>query len=55
MLPHSGHGYKQAPYEPISKETYEKRLSEYEQPSFDMVEGNVPVGSKYCTGDKCQL
>ena len=55
MLPHSGHGYAQAPYEKIDKETYEKRLLEYKHPSFNKVEGNVPVGSNYCTGDNCQL
>lgn len=55
MLPHSGHGYAQAPYEPIDKETYERRLGKYKQPQFSGVKGNVPVGSKYCSGDKCEL
>lgn len=55
MLPHSGHGYKQAPYEPIDKETYEKRLKEYHLPNFANVKNNKPVGSKYCTGDRCEL
>ena len=55
MLPHSGHGYAQAPYEPIDKETYEKRLSSYSRPNFDKVKDNIPVGIRYCTGDKCTL
>ena len=55
MLPHSGHGYAQAPYEPIDEETYKKRLSEYKNPDFSNVSGNVPVGSKFCSGDKCEL
>lgn len=55
MLPHSGHGYKQAPYEPCSREEYLERKSSYKRPKFDRVKGNVPVGSKYCTGDKCMV
>ena len=55
MLPHSGHGYAQAPYEPIDKEKYEQLLSKYTLPKFENVAGNVPVGSKFCTGDKCEM
>lgn len=55
MLPHSGHGYAQAPYSPCTKEEYEKRRAEYNTPDFNKVKGNIPVGSKYCTGDKCML
>lgn len=55
MLPHSGHGYAQAPYEPITKEIYEKRLETYRQPEFSAVSGNVPTGTKYCSNDSCEL
>lgn len=55
MLPHSGHGYAQAPYEPVSKEVYEERLAKYGVPDFSKVKGNVPVGSKFCSGDTCEL
>lgn len=55
MLPHSGHGYKQAPYEPIDEETYNTRLSLYAKPKFDNVKGNVPEGSRFCSGDTCEL
>ena len=55
MLPHAGHGYAQAPYEPISKEVYEKRCSEFKMPEFDTVVGNIPEGSKFCSGDRCEL
>jgi len=55
MLPHSGHGYVQAPYSPCTKEEYEKRRTAYSTPDFNKVKGNIPVGSKYCTGDKCML
>lgn len=54
MLPHSGHGYAQAPYEPIDEETYKTRLSQYNL-DFTKVTGNVPVGSKFCSGDTCEL
>uniref|UniRef100_A0A6C0LUV5 ribonucleoside-triphosphate reductase (thioredoxin) n=1 Tax=viral metagenome TaxID=1070528 RepID=A0A6C0LUV5_9ZZZZ len=55
MLPHSGHGYVQAPYEPITVEEYETRRNAYTIPDFDNVKGNVPVGSKFCEGDKCNI
>jgi ribonucleoside-diphosphate reductase alpha chain len=54
MLPHSGHGYAQAPYEPIDEATYKRRRTEYGRPNFGEVVDNVPVGSKYCSGDKCE-
>ena len=55
MLPHSGHGYAQAPYEPIDKEEYERRKNSYTIPDFNKVKDNVPVGSKFCSGDTCEL
>jgi intein/homing endonuclease len=53
MLPYSGHGYAQAPYEPIDKETYLELLSKYKKINFDKVTGNVPDGSKFCNNDTC--
>lgn len=55
MLPHSGHGYAQAPYEPITVEQYEERLAGYGRPKFEKVSGSVPIGSKFCDGDHCEL
>lgn len=55
MLPHAGHGYKQAPYEPITKEKYDELLEKYGIPNFDSIIDNVPEGSKFCTGDTCML
>jgi ribonucleoside-triphosphate reductase len=55
MLPHTGHGYAQAPYEPITAEEYEKRKAAYSNPKFDNVKGSVPDGSKFCDGDSCVL
>ena len=55
MLPHSGHGYAQAPYEPIDEEKYNELKNSYKLPDFDKVEGNVPIGSKFCSGDTCEL
>ena len=55
MLPHSGHGYAQAPYEPIDKQTYENRLKQFNLPNFRDVKNNVPSGSKFCSGDTCEL
>ena len=55
MLPHAGHGYAQAPYEPISFEEYKKRLNAFKYPTYEKVQNNTPVGSKFCSGDKCEL
>lgn len=55
MLPHSGHGYKQAPYEPINEETYNARKDAYRQPDFSNMKNSVPSGSKYCSGDQCEM
>ena len=55
MLPHSGHGYRQAPYEKISVDEYEKRKNEFKPIDYKSVRGNVPVGSKFCSGDTCEL
>ena len=54
MLPHSGHGYAQAPYEPLTFEEYEKRKSQFKPIDYKSVQGNVPEGSKYCSGDTCE-
>lgn len=55
MMPINKGVYAQAPYEHITKEEYEKRLSEFQYPKYETVKGNVPVGSKYCSGDQCEL
>jgi len=53
MLPHSGHGYKQAPYEPITEEQYVKLKDSYTSPKFDNVKHNVPEGSSFCSTCEC--
>jgi intein/homing endonuclease len=55
MLPHAGHGYAQAPYEPITEEEYNNRKSKIGKPNFSNVKENVPQGSKFCSGDTCEL
>jgi intein/homing endonuclease len=55
MLPHSGHGYAQPPYEPITFEQYEKRKNEFKHIDYKSVRDNVPAGSKFCSGDTCEL
>ena len=55
MLPYSDHGYVQAPYEPINEEQYNKLKNSYNLPNFSKVINNVPVGSRFCTGDICEL
>jgi hypothetical protein len=55
MLPHSGHGYAQAPYTPITEEEYNKRKGNIKIIDYKSVRGNVPSGSKFCSGDTCEL
>lgn len=55
MMPTNKGVYAQAPYEAIDKEEYEKRIAEFNYPTYASVKGNVPEGSKYCSGDKCEL
>lgn len=55
MLPHSGHGYAQAPYEPITEEKYNELYGSYGSPEFDQVRNNVPEGSMFCSGDTCEI
>ena len=55
MLPHSGHGYQQPPYEPITFEQYEKRKNEFKPIDYKSVKGNIPSGSKFCSSDNCEL
>jgi len=52
FLPYSGHGYEQAPYEPISKEQYEAMCA-----NIVSVMEAAPheTDDKYCDGDKCTI
>ena len=54
FLPHSGHGYLQAPYEPIDRETYEATKAGYGVLDFnDAVE--LPKPDMYCENDTCEM
>jgi intein/homing endonuclease len=55
MLPHSGHGYAQAPYEKISVDEYNRRKNEFKPIDYKSVKNNVPSGSKFCSSDNCEL
>ena len=47
-------GYVQAPYEPITKETYEKLISNIKPiQRFDSDSGGS--GTKFCTNDSCTI
>ena len=53
MFPHSDHNYAQAPYEHIDEEEYNRRLKDI-RVDFKTLRGNIPEGSKYCSGDTCE-
>jgi hypothetical protein len=47
-------GYKQAPYEPISKEEYEKTIKKI-KPLQRIEGGEGGAGTKFCTNDTCTI
>ena len=47
-------GYEQAPYEPITKEHYEK-VSKNITPVVRFEDDEGGVGSKFCTNDTCTI
>lgn len=51
FLPISDHGYKQAPYETITEEVYNKMISKIKKPNFSNVINETAVGDKFCTND----
>lgn len=60
LLPYSGHGYAQAPYEPITKERYEemaaKILAKPQEIYFeDNAKGAELIGGQDCAGGACPI
>lgn len=56
LLPHSPKGaYAQMPEEGISKEEYERRLSEIRPVDWDQFKGSDGQDEAYCTADYCQI
>lgn len=53
FLPISEHGYAQAPYETISKETYESLVSQI-KPML-LSSDSHEVDDKFCDGDSCEI
>ena len=45
-------GYKQAPYEPITKEQYDEMIKGYQSSVLKQMSG---IGSKFCTNDTCEM
>ncbi|MHA1719116.1 MAG: fused protease/ribonucleoside-triphosphate reductase [Promethearchaeota archaeon] len=54
MLPLTESGYKQMPYETISKEEYEKRIAVL-KPIKTWKTAEKGAGTVYCDGDSCQI
>jgi ribonucleoside-triphosphate reductase len=53
LLPHAGHNYQQAPYEPISKDEYITLRDSYTDIDYSHVTKSEPEGEKYCSNDTC--
>ena len=54
FLKYNDTGYKQAPYEPISKEQYEEMV-EGITPIVKIDDSEEGVGTKFCTNDSCTI
>jgi ribonucleoside-triphosphate reductase len=54
FLKYQNTGYKQAPYEPITKEQYEEFIKNI-TPIRRFETNTAGVGSKYCTNDTCEV
>jgi adenosylcobalamin-dependent ribonucleoside-triphosphate reductase len=54
FLPIKEHGYKQAPYEEITKEKYEEMSSNLKPVFLDDTKDRV-IGEKFCDSDKCEV
>ena len=54
ILPLMDHGYKQAPFETITKEHYDKMITKLSHPNFSSFTENAE-GERYCDGDTCQI
>jgi len=54
FLPIKEHGYKQAPYEEISKERYEEMMSKVTPMFLDETKDRA-IGSKFCETDRCEV
>lgn len=53
FLPLTDHGYKQAPYIPITKEQYEEMVSKLKPVDLSLITHDVT--DSYCDGDKCVI
>ncbi len=54
FLPIKEHGYKQDPYEEISKEKYEEMVSKTKPMNLDETKDRA-IGEKFCDSDRCEV
>jgi len=54
FLPISDHGYKQAPYEEITKEKFEEMVSKLKPLDLDKTKDRA-IGSKFCDSESCEI
>jgi len=55
FLPISEHGYKQAPYEEITKERYDEMIAKIKPMNLDETQDRE-IGVKFCDSDgKCEV
>jgi len=54
FLPIKEHGYKQAPYEEITKEKFEEMVSKLKPLDLDKTKDRA-IGSKFCDSESCEI
>lgn len=55
LLPTESHGYVQPPYEPTTKEEYERRTALVKSIDWSDFAGSDGIDSRYCQNDSCEI
>ena len=54
FLPIKEHGYKQAPYEEITKDEFEEKVKDLKPLNLEKTQDKA-IGEKFCDSDKCEV
>ena len=54
FLPIKEHGYRQAPYEEITKEQYEAKIANIKPMDLDETRDRA-IGEKFCDSEACEV
>lgn len=55
LLPTETHGYEQPPYEPTTRQEYDRRVAQIKPIDWSLFAGSDGIDSKYCANDQCEI